>query len=297
MGAIRIFFCWRYIVLYLLPHAAHIKIVALIVVYNRYMRVGSSIVALFLFVPFFAYAAGFAKQSMFLSQSTVTEGETVFIYAVVENVSPNNFSGTLKFSDASGPIGQTLVTLKAGVADTVSVTWTPKAGQHDVTAKLVIADGTVVESQNAIFYINPKPSPASVTNSPASAPNDSLQATSSATSTLTLIESSEPLQQYVLKYTPQVGKYTAPVFASIDKARTTGAKKLADGTAWSTKSLQDASAKPSSWKNTLWLIAVTAVLYICSALSYLLHNIGVFYPAFAILFLFVLWRLYRLARR
>ncbi len=261
------------------------------------MRVGSGTVMLFLFVPFFASAAGFAKQSMFLSQSTVTEGEAVFIYAVVENVSPNNFSGTLKFSDTSGPIGQTPVALKAGIADTVSVTWTPKAGQHDVTAKLVIADGTVVESQNAIFYVNPKPSPASATNSSTSAQSDTVHATSSATTTPALIESSEPLQQYVMQYTPQVGKYTAPVFTSIDSARSAGAQKLANGTLWSTKSLQDASARPSSWKNTLWLIAVTAVLYICSALSYLVHNIGVFYPAFALLFLFILWRLYRLARR
>ncbi len=252
--------------------------------------------ALLLLSPFFAQAAGFAKQSMFLSQSSVTEGETVFIYAVVENISPNSFSGTLKFSDASGSIGQTAVTLKTGVADTASVTWTPKAGQHDVTAKLVTPDGTVVESQNAIFYINPKPTPASpssVTSSKAAA----TQTSAEATSTSAHIESSEPLQQYVLRYTPFASTYTAPVFSTIDKARLAGAQKLTNGTTWSTKALQDASAKSSSWQNTLWLIAVTAVLYVCSVLGYLITNIGVFYPAFAALFFFLLWRMYRFARR
>ncbi|MDQ5955041.1 MAG: hypothetical protein QG621_44 [Patescibacteria group bacterium] len=260
------------------------------------MRVSSFVVAAALvFSPFVVQAAGFAKQSMFLSQSSVTEGETVFIYAVVENVSPNSFAGVLKFSDASGAIGQTAVTLKTGVADTASVTWTPKAGQHDVTAKLVTPDGTVVESQNAVFYINPKPTPASP--STASSGGTIAEPTVSATSTPAHIESSEPLQQYVLKYTPFASTYTAPVFSNIDKARSTSAQKLTGGTAWSTKALQDASAKPSSWKNTLWLIAVTAVLYVCSALSYLITNIGVFYPAFAVLFFFILWRVYRFARR
>ena len=258
--------------------------------YNTAMRFVSAVL-LFILAPSLAFAAGFAKQSMFLSQSTVTEGETVFIYATIENDTPSYFTGTLKFSDDSGPIGQTAVSLSSGVANTVSVSWTPKAGQHDVTAKLEKQDGTVVESEDSIFFVNSKPSPAAASGAATS--------TASSTDSLasTTVESSQPLQNWIHEKAPGAASLTGSMFSTLDKARAAGARELNRGTDWSTNTLAGASKAQGGWQNTLWLIFATLALYVCSALSYVLTNIGVFYPVLAVVFLFILWRLFRMARR
>jgi hypothetical protein len=248
-------------------------------------------VSIVLLLPLTALAAGFAKQSLFLSQSTVSQGETVFIYAVVENDTQSAFSGTLKFADANGPIGSTPVSLNSGAAATVSVSWKPTAGEHDVTANLTTTDGAVVESEDSKFLIQPTPfsTSAAATQSPDSE--------SSELSSSTTVESSKPIEQWVASTSPFIANYTAPILSTIDSGRTVSAAKLQTGNEWAEHSLATSVTKPSSWLNTLWLITATAILYICSALIYVVENIGVFYPLFAVIFFFLLSRLYRFTRR
>lgn len=259
--------------------------------YNKHMRVSSAAIFLFIFFPSLAFAAGFAKQSLFLSQATVTEGETVFIYATVENDTPSYFSGTLKFSDENGAIGETQVALKSGVANTISVSWTPAAGQHDVTANLVTTDGKTIESEDSIFFVNPKPAPASLSEATSST------ATTTGTAAPTAIESSQPIEQWLANTSPGAANLATPLFKAVDAGRFAAAQKLDSGTQWSKNVLAKAAKAPSGWLNTLWLILATLALYTCTVLSYVIGNIGIFYPVFALIFFYILWRLYRLARR
>jgi hypothetical protein len=251
-----------------------------------------------LLIPSVVFGAGFAKQSLFLSQATVTQGETVFIYAVVENDSPSYFTGTLKFADESGAIGNASVSMKPGEAATYSTAWKPKAGQHSVSANLVNTSGDVVESENATFFVNSVPSPASppgenvsiaFTNN-ASSSNATLNASST-------IQTSQPLENWLASSSPIVSKYVTPVLTAIDSGRTAASHVITQGTQWSKDTLKHAATAPGGWQNTLWLILATLGLYTFAALSYLINNIGVFYPAFAIIFFFILWRAYRLVRR
>jgi len=258
------------------------------------MRVHILFFASFLFALLFgasqAYAASFAKQSMFLSQSTVTEGETVFIYAVVTNDSPQYFSGTLKFADGSGPIGSASVGLKPGVASTVSVAWKPSAGQHTVTANLVNTSNKVVESEESIFFVNEKPSPA-VAQATQQLP------TASSTPAQSTIESSQPLEEWVGNLSPAVGERTTPILRSVDSARATADRTLQKGSAWSKDRIAQTAREEKGWLNTLWLILATVSLYVCTVLSYAISTIGIFYPIIAAVFFYILWRLYRMVRR
>jgi len=72
---------------------------------------------LFLFLPALALAqttaAGFATQSVFLSQNPVTAGESVLIYASITNTTDTLFQGSVAFRDTTlqADIGSVSVSL------------------------------------------------------------------------------------------------------------------------------------------------------------------------------------------
>src|SRR5579863_3215364 len=96
------------------------------------MRTAVFIVALFLSLSSFAYAAStgtdFSDQSLFLSSSAVTEGETVTVYTNVVNNSSSAFSGSVSFLDGPIEIARIPVNLPAGESHTYSSDWQPRAG-------------------------------------------------------------------------------------------------------------------------------------------------------------------------
>ena len=237
-----------------------------------------------------ASAASFAKQSLFLSQETVNEGDTVFVYAVVTNDTSNYFSGKLVFSDEHGPIGTTTIGLEADRANTFSVTWKPAAGSHTIAANLLNGQGDVVESENSDFFVNAKPKPAE-----AGAPSVATQSdVHVGTST---IASSLPIEKSIASLSPQVAAYTAPVFTSIDAGRAKAATSFTNGSNWSKQQIAKSALQKPGFATTLWLILSTVALYACTVVLYMLSNIGVFYPILALVFFFVLWKSYRLVRR
>src|SRR3989344_6188606 len=109
--------------------------------------------------PEVARGAGFAKQSLFLSKSSVTEGDTVLVHAVVSNDTTTKFTGTLIFKDSDATIGNVPVSLDSGEANTFSVSWKPTAGNHTVEANLEDTSGAVVEQESATFTVAPPPPP------------------------------------------------------------------------------------------------------------------------------------------
>lgn len=241
--------------------------------------------------PAAAFGATFAKQTLFLSKESVTEGETVLIHTIVSNEATTSFVGKLEITSEEGSIGTVPVALAAGEAAAVSVSWKPLAGSHRITAQLLDHAGQVVEKESATFTIRAKV----------------VVGTTTETITNTDVDSSAEIQQALANLSPAVAKTSEPVFETIDSVRAQAAEVLDQGVAWSKKQIGDSAIKnqgtilgTETEKSTTdkisgsaWTIVATVVLYVLSILRYLISSAGIFYPLFALLFFFMLWKLYR----
>ncbi len=249
---------------------------------------------IFLLLPSFACAAGFAKQSIFLSEQSVTEGDTVRIHATVSNDATTQFAGSVVVKDGADQLGSAPVTLAAGGAEAVSLSWTPIAGTHTLIADLETADGTIVEEESAQFTIAVKP-------------QSQLEVSSDQQAS---VDSSQAIQQQIGNLSPQVEQASQPLFTVIDSARSSAANLL-DSQIASTQTKLLSTPKPgivagasttadasvsNPW-GTFWFVLYTAYFYILTVLRWLIGNAGVFYPVLAILFLYMLWRIYKRMRR
>lgn len=243
----------------------------------------------FLFLtPAFAFAAGFAKQSIFLSTTAPVEGQKILIHASVSNPTTSTFTGTLVVKTEASEIGSVPVKLDAGAADDISVSWTPTAGTHTIVADLKDTAGAIVEEDTQAFTIAPSPT--------ASSPISATPAQFINTQTPVDVQSSAPIQQSITNVSPAVAQYTSPVLNTIDSGRTAAAAQLHTAIDWSKSQIATPSSK-SGPTQTAWKVLATASLYALTILLYIVGNVGVFYPILAFLFLYILWRLYRRYRR
>lgn len=242
-------------------------------------------------LPSLALAAGFATQPLFLSESPVTEGDSVQIYAVLSNDTSTAFAGTLVVSDGSTPIGSVPVSMAAGGAQTVSVPWTPLTGSHTVVAALEDSGGTTVEQETEVFAVNAKPA--------ASSANDASQPEN--------VQSSAQIQQDISNYSPQAAQAAKPLFSSIDSLRATLSTIIATQLGIAKTNLTNSDAQglvlgtsTSALPNTtgdFWFVLWTLYLYLLTILQFLISNAAVFYPLLVIVFFYLLYRTYRWARR
>lgn len=249
-----------------------------------------------LLLPTVVFGATFAKETLFLSKNTVTEGETVLVHAIVSNDAVTKFTGTLEIKDKETLIGNVPVSLAVEEASVVSVSWKPSAGSHTLIATLRDSAGAIAEKESATFSIKAKP--AAVDAFASSTPSPS-------------VGSSADIQEAIARVSPTAAKGSAPVFSTIDSLRESAAEVLESGSDWSKKQI-GASAiknqgailgteteKPASSKITssLWTMLATLLLYVFSLLLYVVSTPGVFYPLLAALFLFILWKCWRRYRR
>jgi hypothetical protein len=261
----------------------------------RKNAIRAGFLAVFL-LPGLAFGAEFAKQSLFLSKPSVTEGETVFIHTVVANSLAAAFAGNMVFTDGPTSIGVAPVSLSAGEAAAVSVSWKPTAGSHTVVAELKKGTGTI-EKQSATFTIAEKPKPVvtPLANSPQSAAT---------------VESSAKIQEGIASLSPAGANAVAPVFTLVDGGRAAlsgvldgqiaTTKKNLGPSAGSQSGVLGAEAVKNAHQNpvgTFWFILQTLYLYLLTLLSFIVGSAGVFYPVAAFLVLFMLWRLIRRFRR
>lgn len=250
--------------------------------------------ALLFALPMMAGAAGFAKQIIFLSTESPVEGQTILIHASVANSAATKFTGKLDVRDEAGAIGTVDVTLNAGAADNVSVSWKPAAGSHTVTATLKDSAGSVVEESSQKFTIAPKAAPVSV-------------ATTTTAATDGTVELSDEIQASIGSVSPTVQEYSAPVFQVIDSGRVFAANELTKAIDWSKQQVgkpkQAAifATSPEPEKTgigaTSWKMLSTVILSILSVLLYIVTNAGVFYPILAVVFFYILWRCWKRYRR
>lgn len=252
--------------------------------------------------PEVAQGAGFAKESLFLSKTPVVEGDTVLIHAVVANESATTFTGEVVFSvqdgsasDGKDKIGAVAVMIAPGGANAVSVSWKPSAGSHTIVAELADPDGAVVEKQSASFTINAKPEPASAHDQAAAA-----------------VESSQNIQNSIGQYSPAAASTVKPVFEIIDSLRAKAADSLDAGIDWAKEKTggkkptgragevlgsSTADTTSSGIIGTLWNILALIALYTFTILRFIVGSAGIFYPVFAIIFFYFLWRTFKHFRR
>lgn len=224
------------------------------------------------------WAAGFAKESLFLSKSPVTEGDTVFIHAVIANDSTTAFAGDVIFEEGETKIGAVAVSIAAGGAETVSLSWTPKAGSHPVVAELTAKDGTVVEKLSATFSIAAKPQP------------------KESTVTSSIVQPSDEVQEAIAGISPGLASASEPIFDAIDGFRQKGADVLDKGITWA-KSSESEAPSAGGIGGTVLGIVKTILTYLMEVLRFVIGNAGIFYPALALAFLYFLWRTYKRFRR
>jgi hypothetical protein len=142
------------------------------------------------------------------------------------------------------------------------------------------------------FYIAPKPKPKP-------------QATSSQIAAA--IQSSEGIQDAITGVSPAVGSAVEPFFTLVDGGRQKAADTLGSqlqgvkadlgsdaGNILGAEATKDAASNPMG---TLWFILKTLYIYVLTILLFLISNAGVFYPLIAIVFLYVLWRVFKRFRR
>lgn len=230
-------------------------------------------------LPAFTFGAGFAKESLFLSKSPVIEGEAVYIHAVVSNDTNAEFKGEVIFEDGEKNIGTVGVSIAPGGAEAVSLSWKPAAGTHSVVAELTAPDKTVVEKLSATFSIQEKPK---------------TEAAKTVADT-GVVQSSDNVKEAIAGISPGLAEAAEPVFTTIDSLRQKGASALDKGIAWAKS--DESSVGSGGIGGTVLGVVKTALTFLMEMLKFILNNAGIFYPALAILFLYVLWRTFKRFRR
>jgi len=249
-------------------------------------------------------AASFAPQSIFLSQSPVTEGDTVRIYAITTNPSDAKFSGTVTLSESGSEIGAVAVTLAAGATQTASIVWKPLAGSHTITATLKADDGATAQTKQQTFVVESPPPPVVPT---ATSPAGGSAATAA-------VESSQTIQEQIQNVSPQAASAAAPVFAAIDSVRQAIANAADQQIAQTQPKItpvplpgstgspqggqvEGASTEAPATTNWMWSIVYTLYFYILTLVRFVVGSAGVFYPVLAVAFLYFLWKMFRRFRR
>lgn len=250
--------------------------------YTKRMRHACALV-LFFALAGTASAAGFAKHSLFLSRGSVVLGDSVIVYALVANEATSTFDGVIVFSDGDEQIGSVSTTLKAGEARIASVSWTPSAaGARALTASLRSGD-SVIEEQSETFSVA---APAKKTGTSAAA----------------AIQTSHSIQEKIGGVSPQAAQIVEPIFETVDGWRQTASDVLYGQIAKAKGNLPgnvlglqtykpDDENNPSSYSP--WAILWTLYFYALTILNFLLVSAVIFYPLLAILFIYILWKLFQ----
>jgi hypothetical protein len=224
-----------------------------------------------------ALGATFANQSLFLSKTDNVEGETVLVYAVVSNDTAEGFSGSLTIEEGDRTVGSANVSLTAGEARAISISWTPSAGRHTLTATLLAGDGTKVSEESALFNVEKKPEPQ--------------QEGAVAFDTASEVESSQEIQEKIAEYVPAVAGASTPLFSTVDSLRISGAQALESGAQWARA--QSKESDTPGLMGSVGRMLSTLLGYVFALFLYIVKNAALFYPIFAIAILYGFWKLYK----
>lgn len=227
----------------------------------------------------------------------------MLIHAALTNGSVETLTGTLVFRDEGVTIGSVPISLGRGEARVVSISWSPKAGSHEIAVELTNPSQEEAKRTETL----------KVTIAPKKDEKKSAAAAAAGLSSLSPDASftdSSGIQGAILGVSTDAGEVVAPVFNAVDEWRRTGSEFLSQKSSEAKAELatitakkevlaeEDTSeAKSEGRKLTLWQVLRTLLLYIYQAFNLAVSKAGIFYPVVALAFLFFLYKGYQKVRR
>ena len=97
-------------------------------------------------------SAGFAPNSVWISRTNVTDGDSVNIFTVIYNSSDEGVTGELVFTIDGKTIGTKNFALLSGETKIESFPWTAEQGKHTVSAKIGKTLNTNTGATTALLY-------------------------------------------------------------------------------------------------------------------------------------------------
>jgi hypothetical protein len=262
------------------------------------------LVVLAFFVPhgvLLADTTGFAPASVWVSHTPIQEGETVQLHAALNNGSDKKLTGSITFKDGSVSLGSVPFSLEAGEARIVSLSWKATAGAHAINAAITGAsDSAAADSETVSVSVEPKPAPKPATAKTSSTTNAAAVEFSNADS----------IESTIGTLSPKVQEVTSPAFEKVDDWRKSGATFLGTQATAQEQKISDLSAKKKELakqnspdtkneerKTTAFQVIATILLYVYEILLYIVSKAGIFYPVFAAIILYLLFKGYQRVRR
>jgi hypothetical protein len=131
-------------------------------------------IALALSFPLFALAdtvsGGFPSQSLWLSKTSLTEGDSVQIFAPIYDSGTGKIQGDVVFLVDDTEIGSVRFSLDAGESKIASLSWSAKEGAHTVSAEIRNASGETPDAALSLSREKTEPLSVSVAAAPPPAP-------------------------------------------------------------------------------------------------------------------------------
>ena len=248
-----------------------------------------------------ADTTGFAQDSVWVSHLPIVEGETVLIHAALTNGSNKQLTGTLVFKDNSTSIGSVPFVLVSGEARIISLSWKATAGSHSITASITSASNAdATQTQSVDVSVDAKPAPVSPIKK-------GLGTTSAAAVAFT---NASDIENGIGSVSPKAQEISSPLFKTVDSLRKSGAELLASQIESTQAKVADLSAQKEKLskqntpeatsegrKVTAYQVLTTILLYIYEVLLFAISKAAFFYPIFAFLVFFILYKGYQRFRR
>jgi len=250
----------------------------------------SLLTLLFIFLPTFSFAqtleAGFPPQSVWVSNTKATAGDTVEIFTVVYNGSGEKLNGTVVFTIDGERVGAKEFELAEGASVLVSVAWKASAGEHGIAAAIEDTSRELAQKETATITITvaEPPPPPPLVNTAATASEVLSNAAQVATPVVAEVANTayqliEHLRKDAISRLERVSSPSPSAFAQ-------GEQGPALGTSMNTSTSKNMLSSLSQMKQ----VAAAAALFA-------LNSKGVFYPLFLLSLFGLLYLLFRWAAK
>lgn len=247
-------------------------------------------------LPFSALAAdaglpaGFAPNSIWVSSTHITAGNTISIFTVVYNSSEVPLAGDVGFTVDGKPVGTRNFSIKAGETQIESTPWTAVAGTHSVFARIEKISNADTSASASVLNQTTDTITISVAEAPP--PSPTAQAVASVTSVI---------QTVLASSTPVITNAAQKIYEVTEDARKSAVSALEKQLAQNTGSIkpQEEILGASTYKAPASLSASSASSFISSAWQNILRALlfisktSVLFYALLILVIFMLFQLLR----
>ena len=249
----------------------------------------SLLALLFIFLPAFSFAqtleAGFPPQSIWVSNTKATAGDTIEIFTVVYNGSGEKLSGTVVFTVNGEKIGAKEFELAEGTSALVSAEWKASTGEHRVAAALEDTSAELTQKETATITITvaePPPPPPLVNAA---------------------VIASEVIADAAQAATPVISEVANTTYEFIESLRRNAVSKLekaagGNATAGNVAGTSTASASGSIGSEANSPSGLSQMKQVAAAAAlFALNSKGVFYPLFLLSLFGLLYLLFRWATK